>query len=224
MKDATIVEVNSLTFYRGKKCIFQNLTCHFTRGYVYLLLGANGAGKTTLLRIFAGLLSPQEGSISLHGSCGYLGHSPGLYASLSVRENLELFSSLHRASYTVDEIDKAMRDWDIERYARTYVRLLSKGQMQRVALCRLWLQAPELFLIDEPTSSLDDGSVELFMKHCTSLVAHGQQRAIIVVTHDLARLGALSSRVSLLQGGELFTSQDHASLHEIVSRYQHANR
>jgi len=138
--------------------------------------GRNGAGKTTLLRIIAGLIRPDSGTISLSGldpdrdrqafqrRMGFLsGGNTGLYARLSGRQHLDYWSRLAmmRGPERKPAIDRAVSDFGLSEFASRRVDRLSLGQRQRVRLAMAFLHEPDLVLLDEPSTSLDDDGMAL---------------------------------------------------------------
>ncbi len=138
--------------------------------------GRNGAGKTTLLRICAGLVEPNEGEVRINGlhpvrdRLAYqrlLGYLPagngGLYARLTVRQNLEFWASLAllRGGARREAVAQSLRAFELEGMERNRVDRISMGQRQRVRLAMTFLHQPEVVLLDEPHTSLDDEALSL---------------------------------------------------------------
>ncbi len=144
-----------------------------TRGF---LGGHNGAGKTTLLRIIAGVLAPQAGHVRLNGldPIGdrrvyqrHLGYLPagngGLYARLTVRQNLEFWGALAllKGSERRDRLDSTITEFGLDDLAESRTDRISMGQRQRVRLAMTFIHRPTVILLDEPHTSLDDPALEL---------------------------------------------------------------
>lgn len=159
--------VDSLLCVRGGRTLFENLSFRLADGESLRLQGPNGAGKTSLLRIIAGFLQPDSGAIQVENDnndedigacCHYIGHLNGVKSALSVRENLEFWRTyLHG-----EELDAAL-----DRFALTELKdipagLLSAGQKRRLGLARLKVAYRPLWILDEPTVSLDQGSCDMF--------------------------------------------------------------
>ena len=140
-------------------------------GATLAVLGHNGAGKSTLLRILATLLRPHEGEVvvlgeplprrafAVRGQLGLLAHEPLLYRDLSGRENLQYHARLHGA--TPERVEEVLAAVGMERRADEPVRQLSRGMVQRLAVCRAVLHEPKLLLLDEPRANLDPAASEL---------------------------------------------------------------
>ncbi|MCU1400935.1 MAG: ccmA [Acidimicrobiales bacterium] len=187
-----------------------DLTVH--RGEIVLLQGPNGAGKTSLLRLFAGLLplARGEGTVlgcdlrtnreSIRKRVGLLGHANGLYADLTVTENVRFWGATVGA--TSAEVDAAMVRMGLaQRLAKVPVSKLSAGQKRRTALACLVARRAELWLLDEPHAGLDaTGRDELdaTLREATAVGA-----TIIVASHELERAGALATRLVEVVGGQI---------------------
>ena len=140
-------------------------------GATLAVLGHNGAGKSTLLRILATLLRPHEGEVvvlgeplprrafAVRGQLGLLAHEPLLYRDLSGRENLQYHARLHGAM--PERVEEVLAAVGMERRAEEPVRQLSRGMVQRLAVCRAVLHEPKLLLLDEPRANLDPAASEL---------------------------------------------------------------
>lgn len=154
-------------------------------GTVAWLGGRNGAGKTTLLRIAAGILIPQRGTISVsgldperdrrayHQRLGFLpAGDRGMYARLTVSQNVDLAARLAqvRRGDRKRLVQQGLARFDLQELAGQRVDRISMGQRQRVRLAMTFVHEPELVLLDEPHTSLDDPALELLegaMFECT---------------------------------------------------------
>jgi heme ABC exporter ATP-binding subunit CcmA len=182
------------------------------RGEIVLLQGPNGAGKTTLLRLCAGLLPHTRGTAVVLGldlveqrqavrsRVGLLGHSNGLYADLTVNENVAFWGATVGASdaeiaAAVERMGLATRLGDVQ------VRKLSAGQQRRAALACLIARRAELWLLDEPHAGLDAAGRDELDAVLRAACAAGA--TMIVASHELDRAGALATRVVDVVGGQI---------------------
>jgi heme ABC exporter ATP-binding subunit CcmA len=180
------------------------------RGEILLLRGPNGAGKTSLLRLCAGLLPVERGVATVLGHdlavsrtavrafVGMLGHSNGLYADLTVADNVRFWGATVGASG--DEIAASLARMGLaNRLADVPVNRLSAGQRRRTALACLVARRAQLWLLDEPHAGLDaSGRDEL---DATLREAAAAGATVMVASHELERAGALATRVVELGGG-----------------------
>ena len=182
------------------------------RSEIVLLRGPNGAGKTSLLRLCAGLLAVERGSATVLGvdlgrdraavrpRVGLLGHSNGLYADLTVADNVRFWGATVGASH--EEVQAAMTRMGLtDRLAEVVVSKLSAGQRRRTALACLIARRAELWLLDEPHAGLDSaGRDEL---DATLRAAATAGATVIVASHELERAGSLATRVVQVVGGQV---------------------
>ena len=183
--------------------VLRECTSDFHSGEVILLLGANGAGKSTLLRIVSGLLRPESGAI-IRGAAlraqglSYHAHQLMLYGELTVRENLQLFSEISGGARSVGE---DLSEWGLSSYQSVSVNRLSKGLQARVSLARGFSGSRAMYLLDEPSSALDDVTS---MKLCKMIERKSSDGALVIVaTHDLARLASIATRALVLSEGRI---------------------
>jgi ABC-type multidrug transport system ATPase subunit len=173
--------------------VLRDVSLELAPGATLAVIGANGAGKSTLLRILATLLRPSAGAAQVlgaslpreawkvRGRLGYLGHEPLLYRELSVRENLEFNARLHRVDDSDARIAALLERAGIAHRTDELVRNLYAGMLQRAAICRALVHAPELLLLDEPRSHLDLGAVGVV----DELLGPAAGRSRVVVTHEI---------------------------------------
>ena len=182
------------------------------RGEIVLLRGPNGAGKTSLLRLCAGLLPVERGAATVLGCdlvadrtsvrnrVGLLGHANGLYADLTVADNVRFCGATVRA--TDHEIDASLQRMGLaNRLADVPVGRLSAGQRRRTALACLVARRAELWLLDEPHAGLDAAGRDELDATLRGAAAAGA--TVIVASHELERAGALASRVVEVVGGQV---------------------
>jgi heme ABC exporter ATP-binding subunit CcmA len=195
----------------GRFPALAGVTLDVTRGEIVLLRGPNGAGKTSLLRLCAGLLPVARGTAEVLGvdltvdrtavrhRVGMLGHTNGLYADLTVTENVRFWGATVEA--TAGEVRAALMRLGLDgRLADLPVGRLSAGQKRRTALACLVARRAELWLLDEPHAGLDaEGRDELDE---TLRAAAAAGATVIVASHELERAGALATRVVDVVAGQ----------------------
>jgi heme exporter protein A len=153
------IRVENLAVARGGVTVLQGLGFAVGAGQALILRGPNGSGKTTLLRTLAGLQPAVAGSISLPPeAAAYGAHADGLKSTLTVQENLAFWASVHGVGSVAD----AMIRMDVANLATRRAAELSAGQKRRLGLARLLVTGRPVWLLDEPTVSLDTASVALF--------------------------------------------------------------
>lgn len=179
-------------------------------GEIVLLAGPNGAGKTTVLRACAGLVPVVDGTARVLGvdlrtdaravrpRVGLLGHTSGLYADLTVADNVRFWA--RAAGSRPADVDAAMARLGLDgRLADVAVARLSAGQRRRAALAVLVARRPELWLLDEPHAALDQEARDLVDGLMVDAVAAGA--TVLVVSHELDRASSVAHRTVHLAGG-----------------------
>jgi heme exporter protein A len=189
--------VDRLSVMRGDRMVVTQLTFSVDSGEALVLTGPNGAGKTTLIRAIAGLLRPAGGQIRLEGAqpdrtpseeCHYVGHLNGVKANLTVQENAAFWSRYLGGA--LDAIETAIATFGLVGARDVPAGYLSAGQRRRLALARLLLAKRPLWLLDEPTVSLDQAAQELLTEVVDTHLASGG--LVVAATH--APLGFAKSR------------------------------
>jgi heme exporter protein A len=183
-----VIGVGNLAVARGGVTVLQGLDFAVSAGQALILRGPNGSGKTTLLRTLAGLQPPVAGAIQLApDSTAYAAHADGLKSVLTVAENLAFWAAIYGGT----GIDAALQALDLSGLAKRRAGELSAGQKRRLGLARLLVADRPLWLLDEPTVSLDTASVGLFVQTVRAHLAKGG--AAVIATHaDLDLPGAIS--------------------------------
>jgi heme exporter protein A len=163
--DKPAIELRGLTRHFGERTALRDVSVRVPAGATLAVLGRNGAGKSTLLRILATLLRPHGGELTVlgepvprrafavRGRLGLLAHEPLLYGDLTGRENLRYHARLHGVQD--GRIEELLEAVGMERRGDDPVRSLSRGMVQRLAVCRAVLHRPALLLLDEPRANLD---------------------------------------------------------------------
>ena len=173
--------MNDLSCDRGGVPVLEGVTFSLRSGRALILRGPNGSGKTTLLRTLAGLQPALAGTISMPGeTVAYAGHADGIKPTLTVTENLSFWAAI----YGTRDIEAALDGFDLRGLGDRPAQNLSAGQKRRLGLARLAVTGRPLWMLDEPTVSLDTSSVALF---ADALGAHlkGGGAALIATHIDL---------------------------------------
>ena len=172
------VAIDDLAVARGGVRLLQGVSLRIPAGRAALLRGPNGAGKTTLLRTLAGLQPAEAGTVTPGpDAMAYASHADGIKATLSVEENLSFWAAVHgtdRVGAALDAFDLRLLTW---RPAGT----LSAGQKRRLGLARMLVTGRPVWLMDEPTVSLDAERVALFAAAVRAHLAEGG--TAVIATH-----------------------------------------
>jgi molybdate transport system ATP-binding protein len=178
--------------------------------------GSSGAGKTTLLKILAGLIQPEQGSIEINGitwldtsrricllpqqrSIGLVFQDYALFPHMTVKQNLLYAAGKHGDKKYIDELLHLVK---MENFVNAKPSQLSGGQQQRIALIRALARKPELLLLDEPLSALDDA-----MRRQLRTELHNIQQQLqvttLLVSHDIGEVYTLAANIIHLEHGQL---------------------
>ena len=217
-----MIEVTRLIKRFGPKAVLRDLDFQVAQGEFVALLGPNGAGKTTFLRILSSLSRQTFGEVRIAGyalpqqaaavrrSLGVVSHLPLLYGDLSAEENLVFYGRMYgvpamhqRVSEVLELIGLAARRSDL-------VRTFSRGMQQRLAIARAVLHDPEVLLLDEPHTGLDQDACEMLDTVLRQVAARG--RTVVMTSHDLARVADLASRFDVLTRGRIQASIQQSDL------------
>jgi ABC-type multidrug transport system ATPase subunit len=178
----------------GTKQVIRDLDLEVERGSFLLLTGPNGSGKTTLLRLIAGLLVPTAGEPEVEPPrerIGFLGHEPLVYRELTALENLDLYGRLYRVSERRERIGMLLERFGLWDARNERADSFSRGMLQRLALCRTLLHDPELLVLDEPFSALDEDGAALLDRELAELRSAA---TFVLSTHDPARVETLATQ------------------------------
>jgi heme ABC exporter ATP-binding subunit CcmA len=207
-----VVHLSGVVAVLGGFPVLAGADLRVERGEIVLLRGPNGAGKTSLLRLCAGLLPVERGAAVVLGCdlavdrtavrnrVGLLGHANGLYADLSVTDNVRFWGATVGASPA--EVTASLERMGLTgRLAKVPVSRLSAGQRRRTALACLVARRAELWLLDEPHAGLDAAGRDDLDTTLREAAAAGA--TVMVASHELERAGALANRVVDVVGGQV---------------------
>jgi ABC-2 type transport system ATP-binding protein len=213
---ASPLAVRGVTKRFGARAALQSVSFELSPGELVGVIGPNGAGKTTLLSILAGVLSPDEGEVTISGrdagwGAGWVPQSVSLYSKLSVAENLRLFARLEKLSDPEAAVTRMLAQTDLADRAGEEIGKLSGGNRQRVNIAIGLLSEPSLLLLDEPSASLDPRQRERLWEFISTLGT-----TVVFSTHDVGEVERYATRVLLLADGELLFTGTPGELEQAV--------
>lgn len=226
------LEITGLSKRYGQRKILRDLQLTLESGEIVCLLGPNGAGKTTLLRALAGLASTQAGQIQLDGKLidfkdqnlrrriGLIMHQPFLYENLTALENLLFYSRLYQSEQSVEMLKTALERVGLNPAREEPVRAFSRGMKQRLTVARMLLHDPDILLMDEPYTGLDQQGCKLLNQILMEEKNSG--RVILITTHELESVRQIADRFITLHQGRIADQFENRnlSLDFIQARYQ----
>jgi len=208
---APAISVRKVWKYFGDFPAVRDVSFDVARGSVTALLGRNGAGKTTLLRMVAGLSRPSQGQLQVGDSSpraanngarlGVVGHGQWLYDDLTAEENLQFFARLYSVAEPASTIESWLEQTSLASFRRSRVGEFSRGMRQRLAIARAFLHEPDVLLLDEPWTALDDRAIDLLSSLLTG--AHQTQRTVLLCSHQLVETLQLATDLLVLDRGRL---------------------
>lgn len=206
-----LICAESISLALGRRHILRNINFEARSGEAVAIVGRNGAGKSTLLNVLAKRLSPDCGSVFVAASgkkvadrtfrslVALLPHEPFLYPELSARENLLFFASLYEIHGRKAVVSEALERVGLQADGDRPVRTLSRGMLQRAAVGRLIVCGARIWLLDEPSTGLDEQGRQWLRE---TILVHVRLGGIAVfASHDPEEVGLVSTRVVALSGG-----------------------
>ena len=216
---AAVARLESATKSYGSLVALGGVSFELRRGEVLSLLGPNGAGKTTVIRLLLGMTEPSSGSATLFGlapksrsarvRAGVMLQAGGVPSTLRVAEHVELFSSYYDNPMPVAD---TLAVAGLKGLERRLFGALSGGQKQRVLFALAICGRPDLLFLDEPTVGLDSESRRAIWKQVKLLKTSGI--SVLLTTHYLEEVEALSDRVLVIDGGLVLTEGTPAQIKE----------
>jgi heme exporter protein A len=174
---SALLNLESVSKRFGFRNILNNINFSLDTGEFVMLIGNNGAGKSTLLRIISSLMKPSNGEITFRGTnqkdnllewlqiMGSITHENRLYADLNSIDNLRLYGTLYGVEELNSKIDAVLAKIDLSHVAQLPVRNFSSGMTKRLMIGRLMLCKPEILILDEPYTGLDQNSFRWFQEY-----------------------------------------------------------
>ncbi|MCY4061475.1 MAG: heme ABC exporter ATP-binding protein CcmA [Chloroflexi bacterium] len=232
--ERALIDVENLSKAYGGMPVLRGLNFHVRPGEFVALLGANGSGKSTLLRLLSGLSKPTTGAIRVGGwempgeamavraQIGLVTHQPLLYQNLTARENLDFFGKLYGIGREERDrrITDLLRKVGLRKRADSLVRTFSRGMKQRLSIARASLHQPDVLLLDEPYSGLDQAAIERLDEILFAGLDAG--RTIIMSTHQLERVPRSAGRALVLSRGRI-TFDDATGSRDMSEIYRSAS-
>ena len=227
-KPAGAVRLERLNKSFGQVRVVHDVSLDIAPGEIVALLGASGCGKTTTLRMIAGLISPDDGSVSIAGQVvtgtpveqrdvGLLFQNYALFPHMTVLGNVAFGLRTWRRRMPKAQARQAalnaLRLVRLEGYEDRYPAVLSGGQQQRVALARALVTEPRVLLLDEPLSALDKNLRAAMQSELRALVTR-LGLTTILVTHDQEEAMTVADRIAVMDGGRIVQIGTAAELYE----------
>jgi len=209
-----MLKVDSISKFFEDKQVLSDISFNIEKGQIVALLGENGAGKSTLLRIMSGLFEAEKGAVSADGidiksarieylrKIGYVQEISALYGDMTVYDFLHLVADIRRLPPDIkkNRIKQIIELLQLKDVLMQKTETLSKGFKKRTELAAVLLDEPEMLFLDEPTEGLDPNQKNVIREIIKS---YAPGHIVIISTHTLDDVEALSDRILLLHQGKL---------------------
>jgi heme exporter protein A len=212
----TMLKLKKMTKLLGDKLVLRDITLSLEKGEILAVIGPNGAGKSTFFKCTVGLMQPTSGEIWLDGKqvkkntgdvkqkIGFLGHESFLYNTLSPLENLKFYGKLYKVKDLDRKVNDLLKEVGLYLFRDVPIRSFSRGMMQRLAIARVLLPDPDILMLDEPHTGLDQEAVVLLNKIIKNKQDSGT--SILIISHDFEQVHALANRVAVLKKGKIVST------------------
>jgi zinc transport system ATP-binding protein len=235
----SIIKIEKVSFNYGSTKVLENISFNIEKGDFIGLIGPNGSGKTTLLRLILGLYPLQKGKITLFGKninnfedWKKIGYVPQKATNINesfpatVREVVQtglLSKKNFPKRFNKDDYEKvllSLKRVEMESFMERRIGNLSGGQQQRVLIARAMISEPDILLLDEPTTGIDQSSQKRFYDLLGELNKEGL--TIILVSHDINRITNYVTKIaSLNRNLEFYGTHDEFCKHPIGEHDHH---
>ncbi|WP_276748665.1 ABC transporter ATP-binding protein [Gemella morbillorum] len=222
--------IKTVNLYKkyGTINVVDNLNLSIKYGEIVGFLGLNGAGKTTTMRMMLGLIKPTSGECYIQGEkldlhnlevwnkIGYIIETPYSYSDLTVRENLEIVSTL-RGVTNKNNIDWVIKKLKLNQYEHKQVKHLSLGNTTRLGIAKAVIHKPKILILDEPTNGLDPlGVIEVreLLKELTNDLGI----TILISSHKLEEISKIATRIVIIHEGKLIKEVESKELDKYLEK------
>ena len=200
-----ILEVKNLSYSFGNNPILKDINIHVNENEIVAIVGSSGVGKSTLFNLIAGVLKKQTGEITINGSNDYIGkvaymlQKDLLFEHKTIISNviLPLIIAKVNKKEALEEGNKILKQFNLDKYANKYPQQLSGGMRQRVALIRTYMFKKNIFLLDEAFSALDAITKKELHRWYLNLKKEFNLTTLLI-THDIEEAIFLSDRIYIL--------------------------
>ncbi|MEH7305610.1 heme ABC exporter ATP-binding protein CcmA [Neobacillus drentensis] len=208
-----MIEIKKLTKQADNKLILRGIDLSIKKGETVAILGPNGAGKSTLLKVLATLIKPTSGLIKVNGMdlkknhikikkiMGYLPHSSLLYDHYTPLENLVFFGNIYGVKNVEQRAIELVKEVGLSFFLNEPVKNFSRGMIQRIAIARAIVHEPEILLLDEPHTGLDQGAIGILNNVILAMKEKGT--TTLMVTHDFKQAAEICDRIIIVKNGKI---------------------
>lgn len=210
-----MLRITNLTKSFDEK-VLDEISFEVEKGRMLSIVGPSGCGKSTLLKIISGLEEPDRGTIDNSYKTGIMFQEPRLLRWRNVAENISLGTELKSQDLTDEKISEFLSMVDLQGRERDFPASLSGGEKQRVALARTLATEPDLLLMDEPLSALDERTREQLQDKFLDICVE-TNKSVIFVTHSVREAWKMGDRIMVL-------SEKPAKIEKIIEKEESKKR
>ena len=212
----------------GKNLVVDDLNISIDSGEIVGFLGLNGAGKTTTMRMLLGLIKPTSGKCYIQGNkvdrynlevlneIGYIIETPYSYPDLTVKENLEIVSTL-RGIRNKDVVDWVTEKLKLNQHKDKKVKHLSLGNVARLGIAKAIIHKPKILILDEPTNGLDPFGV-IEVRELLKELANNLGTTVLISSHKLEEISKIATRIVIIHEGRLIREVESKDLDKCLEK------
>lgn len=226
------IEVEHLEKRFGSVTAVDDVSLTVREGETFGFLGPNGAGKTTTIRLLTGVLTPDAGTVRIHGidihrhpleakmQMGVIPESSTVYGDLSAEQNLHLSGKMYGMNRAIrdERVDEILSRMGLYEKRHNPVRTFSKGMKQRASIACAIIHRPRVLVLDEPTSGLDVQSRRLVLDTIHRMNEHGS--TIFLTTHNIEEANTLCQTVCIINRGKIVAQDSPERLKKMFDTTQ----
>ncbi|MBU5591640.1 ABC transporter ATP-binding protein [Clostridium sp. MSJ-4] len=205
------IDINKLTKIIKGNTVLDNIDLKLDKGKIYGFIGRNGSRKTMLFRAICGLIIPTQGEVIIDGkiitkdidfpeSCGVIIETPGFWEDLTGLQCLKNLASI-KSKISEETICNWMTKLGLDPMDKRQFRKYSLGMKQKLALVQALMESPDLIILDEPTNSLDEESIEKLLEILKTLKENGS--TILIASHNKNDIELLSDKIFKIDFGKV---------------------
>ncbi len=206
------IEIKDYTKCILSKIVLDHICLELEAGKIYGLVGKNGSGKTMLIRAVTGLITPNSGFVCVDGvrvgagvypkSLGLVIENITMFEYLSAFQNLKMLNSISSKKISDENIRAWLKKFDLDPKDRKPIKKYSLGMKQKVSIIQAFMNKPDLIILDEPTNSLDDQSIEILLNTIQE-VNKCNGTTFIVASHDKDSIARISDGIIEMRCGKI---------------------
>lgn len=206
------ISIKNYTKRINKRLVLDNINLSFDKGKIYALVGSNGSGKTMLIRAISGLIAADSGNIFVDGievgngvypkHLGLLIENITMFEYLSAFDNLKMLNNISVNKIPDSEIRKWLETFELDSNDKRTIKKYSLGMRHKVSIIQAFMNKPDLIILDEPTNSLDEHSIQILFD-AIKKINKEYGTTFIIASHDKNCIENISDEIIEMRCGEI---------------------